>query len=184
MWDYQKRFGIAPSSLCSLGANNFANAVWWENWPLLLCRFDFRFNMNSFRFKASQMATKCVANTEFTWTWYVHRWKYLWGPNLAKYKLSNISLRVNAQPTSATKIKLTFEVAPWALASLKNIADYNNNGFPTIEIITTSVDIFPVEDDEDHHHRLQTFCTRHEEIRSWAVRADILRDGKKLLKIL
>ena len=109
-------------------------------------------NMNSFRFKASQMTTKWVADTEFTWTCYVPGLDESGNvsevpvsePNLAKYKLSNISLRVNAQPTSATTIKLTLGVAPCALASLQNIADYDNNGFPMIEIITASVDIYPV----------------------------------------
>ena len=63
--------------------------------------------------------------------------------NFPKYKVSNICMRVMAQPISIDKMKITIGIAPVPYESLKKTNDFDNIGFPLVEIHTLNVDIFP-----------------------------------------
>ena len=47
--------------------------------------------------------------------------------------------------------ELSFGAAPCSLETLKAIADYDNIGFPFVDINMVTVDIFPIEEPKDKH---------------------------------
>ena len=71
--------------------------------------------------------------------------------NFGKVNISHISLRILAQPISATKIKLTFGIAPVPHKTILKQDDSSDLGFPIIEVNNVTVDIFPPEDKADNH---------------------------------
>ena len=71
--------------------------------------------------------------------------------NHSKYNLTAISLRILAQPISATKIKLTLRVAPVPHKTILKQDDSSDVGFLIIEVHHATVDIFPPENKDDHH---------------------------------
>ena len=71
--------------------------------------------------------------------------------NFSKYDVNNISMRVMAQPISAEKMKVTIGIAPVPYDKLKKTNNFDDIGFPMVEVNSFSVDIFPKEDDETSH---------------------------------
>ena len=116
-------------------------------------------NLGAHRFMTSQMATRWLPDSDFTWTCFVEGLNQESQPakvavspaNHSKYNLTAISLRILAQPISATKIKLTLGVAPVPHKTILKQDDSSDVGFPIIEVHHTTVDIFPPEDKDDHH---------------------------------
>ena len=87
--------------------------------------------------------------------------------NLHQYNVNNIALRVSAQPTSADKMKLSIGIAPVSHDTLKKTPQFDDLGFPVIEVSNFVVHIHPLrntygigflpyildkrkEDDDDH----------------------------------
>lgn len=116
-------------------------------------------NLGAYRFMTSHMATRWISDSDFTWTCYVKGLNQESQPemvavspvNFEKHNLSHISLRILAQPISATKIKLTFGVAPVPHKTILKQDDSSDVGFPIIEVHNTAVDIFPPEGKDDQH---------------------------------
>ena len=116
-------------------------------------------NLGAHRFMTSQMATRWIPDSDFTWTCYVDGLNQDSQPekvpispaNLGKYNLSPISLRILAQPISVSKIKLTIGIAPVPHKTILKQDDSGDVVFPIIEIHSTNVDIFPPETKDDHH---------------------------------
>ena len=55
------------------------------------------------------------------------------------------------QPISVEKIKITIGIAPASYETLKKTKDFDNIGFPMVEVHTFNVDIFPQEDKDTNH---------------------------------
>ena len=116
-------------------------------------------NLNALRFKTSEMATRWISDKDFKWTCVVEGLDEngqaeqvpVTPTNFGKFGISNLCLKVHAQPISSTKIKLSFGAVPCSLEMLKAIADYDNLGFPFVDINVITVDIFPIEDPKDKH---------------------------------
>jgi hypothetical protein len=76
-------------------------------------------NLGAHRFMTSQMATRWISDSDFTWTCFVENLNQESQPakvadipaNHSKHNLTAISLRILAQPISANKIKPTLGVA-------------------------------------------------------------------------
>jgi hypothetical protein len=121
-------------------------------------KFD-NLNLTSLRFMTSQMATRWSPDSEFSWSLMVdgldedgQSERVAISPkNFPKYKVSNICMRVMAQPISIDKMKITIGIAPVPYESLKKTNDFDNIGFPLVEVHTFNVDIFPQEDEETNH---------------------------------
>ena len=64
---------------------------------------------------------------------------------------NNICMRGMAQPISIDKIMITIGIAPVPYETLKKTNDFDNIGFPVVEVHTFNVDIFPQEDKETNH---------------------------------
>ena len=60
-------------------------------------------------------------------------------------------MRVMTQPISAEKMKVTIGIAPVPYDKLKKTNNFNDIGFPMVEVNSFSVDIFPKEDDDTSH---------------------------------
>ena len=111
-------------------------------------------DLNSLKFMSSQMSTRWIPDTEFSWNLMVegldeqgHKSMVaVSAGNLAKHNVNNLSLRVTAQPISAEKIKISIGIAPVSHTSLKKTDSYDELGFPVIEVHTFTVDTFPQED--------------------------------------
>ena len=71
--------------------------------------------------------------------------------NFPKNKVSNIGMRVIAQPVSFKKMKITIVIAPVPYEALKKTNDFVNIGCRVVEVHTFNVDIFPQEDKDTNH---------------------------------
>ena len=118
--------------------------------------FD-NFDLNSLQFMSSQMSTRWIPDSEFSWTLYVEGKnengqdeKISVSPaNFGKYHASKICLRASAQPVSAEKLKVTIGISPVSYDELQKFDQFNDIGFPVIDIATVLVDIFPQEEATD-----------------------------------
>ena len=116
-------------------------------------------DLNSLRFMTSQMSTRWIPDTEFNWSLFVDGLddqgaseRIMVSPkNFSKYDVNNISIRVMAQPISAEKMKVTIGIAPVPYDKLKKTNNFDDIGFPMVEVNSFSVDIFPKEDDDTGH---------------------------------
>ena len=121
-------------------------------------KFD-NLNLNSLRFMTSQMSTRWIPDSEFSWNLMVDGLNdegaseriTISPKNFTKYDVANISMRVMAQPISADKIKVTVGIAPVAYDALKKTDNFDAIGFPLVEVNTFTVDFFPLEDANTNH---------------------------------
>ena len=121
-------------------------------------KFD-NLNLNSLRFMTSQMSTRWIPDSEFSWNLLVDGLDEEGTPerttispkNFARYNVTNISMRVMAQPISPDKLKVTVGIAPVAYDTLTKTANFDDIGFPLVEVNTFTVDLFPVEDADTSH---------------------------------
>lgn len=139
-------------------------------------------NLTSLRFMTSQMATRWSPDSEFSWSLMVdgldedgQTERVSISPkNFPKYKVSNICMRVLAQPISVEKIKITIGIAPVPYDSLKKTDNFDNIGFPMVEAHTFNVDIFPQEDrDTSHGIGVQPYILTREEPKDLPASAEI-----------
>ena len=116
-------------------------------------------NLNSLRFMTSQMSTRWIPDTEFSWSLMVDGLdeegaaeRIMVSPkNFARYDVNNISMRVMAQPISADKMKVTIGIAPVPYDTLKKTNNFDDIGFPMVEVNSFNVEIYPREDDDTSH---------------------------------
>ena len=116
-------------------------------------------NLNSLRFMTSQMSTRWIPDTEFSWSLMVDGLdeqgaseRVMVTPkNFPKYDVNNISMRGMAQPISAEKMKVTIGIAPVPYDTLKKTNNFDDIGFPMVEVNNFIVDIYPIEDDDTSH---------------------------------
>ena len=116
-------------------------------------------DLTSLRFMTSQMSTRWIPDTEFSWSLIVDGLdeegaseRVMVTPkNFSKYGVNNISLRVMAQPISADKMKVTIGIAPVPYNTLKKTDNFDDIGFPMVEVNSFNVDIYPKEDDDTNH---------------------------------
>ena len=144
-------------------------------------KFD-NINLTSLRFMTSQMATRWSPDSEFSWSLLVDGLDEEGQPervtispkNFPKYKVSNICMRVMAQPISVEKMKITIGIAPVPYKSLEKTNDFDDIGFPMVEVNTFTVDIFPQEDkDTNHGIGVQPYILAREELNILPTSADI-----------
>ena len=111
-------------------------------------------DLNGLRFMSSELSTRWIPDSEFSWSLMVDGLDEsgqgeripVSPANLHQYNVNNIALRVSAQPTSADKMKLTFGIAPVSHDTLKKTPQFDDIGFPVIEVSSLMVNIFPQDD--------------------------------------
>ena len=100
------------------------------------------------------MSTTWIPDSEFSWNLFVngkneqneYKMVSVSAKNYEKYHVSNICLRVSAQPISMEKIKVMIGISPLPHNDLRKNDQFDEIGFPIIDITTMIVDIFPQED--------------------------------------
>ena len=116
-------------------------------------------DLNGLQFMSSQMSTKWIPDSEFSWNLFVNGKNEqnvdervsVSAKNYENYHVSNICLRVSAQPISMEKIKIMIGISPVPYNDLRKNDQFDEIGFPIIDITTLIVDIFPQEDSIDGH---------------------------------
>ena len=116
-------------------------------------------NLNSLRFSSTQMSTKWMPDSEFSWKLVVtglnaageQEELSVSTKNLAQHNVSNISMRAYAQPINAKNFKITIGIAPISYVDLKKHQLFADLGYPLIEVNTFIVDLYPLEDPNHQH---------------------------------
>ena len=111
-------------------------------------------DLNGLRFMTSEMSTRWIPDSEFSWNLMVDGLDEsgqderipVTPANLHQYNVNNIALRVSAQPTSADKMKLSIGIAPVSHDTIKKTPQFDDLGFPVIEVCTFVVNVHPQDD--------------------------------------